>query len=58
MSKDIFVQVNDCLRYLDKAGWPELINSQYENDVVKELKLKFPNITDEVIEKVLELVLV
>ena len=58
MNKDILVQVNDCLRYLDKAGWSELIESRWEDDVVKELKLKFPNISDEVIDKVLELVLV
>jgi hypothetical protein len=58
MSKDVLIQVNDCLRYLDKAGWSELIDSCWEDDVVKELKHNFPNISDEVIEKVLELVLV
>ena len=58
MSKDIFVQVNDCLRYLDKTGWSELIESRWEENVVKELKHNFPNISDEVIKKVLELVLV
>ena len=58
MGKDILAQVSDCLRYLDKAGWSELIDSRWEEDVVKELKHNFPNISDEVIEKVLELVLI
>lgn len=59
MSKDnLFIEVNKCLRYLDNAGWSDLIDSRWEDDVVKELKHNFPNISDEVIEKVLELVLV
>jgi hypothetical protein len=59
MSKDnLFIEVNKCLRYLDNAGWSDLIDSRWEEDVVKELKHNFPNISDEVIEKVLELVLV
>lgn len=59
MSKEnLFVEVNKCLRYLDNAGWSDLIDSRWEQDVVNELKMKFPKITDEVIEKVLELVLV
>lgn len=61
MSKDkenLFIEVNKCLRYLDNAGWSDLIDSRWEENVVKELKHNFPNISDEVIEKVLELVLV
>lgn len=59
MSKEnLFIEVNKCLRYLDNAGWSDLIESRWEEDVVKELKHNFPNISDEVIEKVLELVLV
>lgn len=59
MSKEnLFIEVNKCLRYLDNAGWSDLIDSRWEDDVVKELKHNFPNISDEVIEKVLELVLV
>jgi hypothetical protein len=59
MSKDnLFIEVNKCLRYLDNAGWSDLIDSRWKEDVVKELKHNFPNISDEVIEKVLELVLV
>lgn len=59
MSKEnLFIEVNKCLRYLDNTGWSDLIDSRWEEDVVKELKHNFPNISDEVIEKVLELVLV
>lgn len=59
MSKEnLFIEVNKCLRYLDNAGWSDLIDSRWEDDVIKELKHNFPNISDEVIEKVLELVLV
>ena len=59
MSKEnLFIEVNKCLRYLDNSGWSDLIDSRWEEDVVKELKHNFPNISDEVIEKVLELVLV
>ena len=59
MSKEnLFIEVNKCLRYLDNAGWSDLIDSRWEEDVVKELKHNFPNVSDEVIEKVLELVLV
>ena len=59
MSKEnLFVEVNKCLRYLDNAGWSDLIDSRWEQDVVNELKHNFPNISDEVIEKVIELVLI
>ena len=61
MSKDkdnLFIEVNKCLRYLDNAGWSDLIASRWEDDVVKELKHNFPNISEEVIEKDHELELV
>ena len=59
MSKEnLFIEVNKCLRYLDNTGWSDLIDSRWEEEVVKELKHNFPNVSDEVIEKVLELVLV
>ena len=50
MSKEnLFIEVNKCLRYLDNAGWSDLIDSRWEDDVVKELKHNFPNVSDEVI---------
>lgn len=53
-----FEMVSACLTHLKNAGWTELIDSRFENDVTTELKTKFPNITDAVLEHVLNLVLV
>ena len=53
-----FVQVAKCLEYLDEAGWTELIDSRFEEDVVKDLKTKFPDLPENIIEEVLNLVLV
>ena len=53
-----FVQVAKCLEHLEEAGWTELIDSRFEEDVVKELKNKFPDMPKHVIEYVLNLVLV
>ena len=53
-----FVQVAKCLEHLEEAGWTELIDSRFEEDVVKELKNKFPDLHENIIEEVLNLVLV
>lgn len=53
-----FVWVAKCLEHLENAGWTELIDSRYEEDVVKELTTKFPNLPKNIIEEVLNLVLV
>lgn len=53
-----FVQVAKCLEHLEAAGWTELIDSRWEDDVVKELKTKFPELPENIIEEVLNLVLV
>ena len=53
-----FVQVAKCLEHLEAAGWTELIDSRFEDDVVKELKTKFPELSENIIEYVLNLVLV
>ena len=53
-----FVQVAKCLEYLNGAGWTELIDSRFEEDVVKDLTNKFPNLPENIIEEVLNLVLV
>jgi hypothetical protein len=53
-----FVQVAKCLEHLEEAGWTELIDSRFEEDVVKELTTKFPNLPENIIEEVLNLVLV
>lgn len=53
-----FVQVSKCLEYLNEAGWTELIDSRFEDDVVKDLTTKFPDLPENIIEEVLNLVLV
>lgn len=53
-----FVQIAKCLEYLKEAGWTELIDSRFEEDIVKELTNKFPDLPKEVIDHVLNLVLV
>jgi hypothetical protein len=53
-----FVQVAKCLEHLEEAGWTELIDSRFEEDVVRELTTKFPDLPENIIEEVLNLVLV
>lgn len=53
-----FVQVAKCLEHLEAAGWTELIDSRFEEDVVRELTTKFPNLPKNILEEVLNLVLV
>lgn len=53
-----FVQVAKCLEHLEEAGWTELIDSRFEEDVVRELTTKYPDMPENIIEEVLNLVLV
>ena len=53
-----FVQVAKCLEHLEEAGWTELIDSRFEEDIVRELTTKYPDIPKHVIDYVLNLVLV
>ena len=53
-----FVQVAKCLEHLEEAGWTELIDSRFEEDVVRELTTKYPDMPKHVIDYVLNLVLV
>lgn len=50
--------VQNCLLQLDRAGWSMLIDSRWEEDVKTLLKESFPEISDELIQEVLDLVLV
>ena len=56
--KEELIEVSNCLQYLEEAGWSDLIDSRYENQVTGELMKQFPNITDDVLVIVLNLVLV
>ena len=55
--KEELIEVSNCLQYLEEAGWSDLIDSRYENQVTGELMKQFPNITDDVLVRVLNLVL-
>lgn len=52
------VTKSDILKYLEDIGWTELIDSRWERQVIKDIQSGFPDITKEVIEEVLDLVLV
>lgn len=56
--KEELKEVSKCLQYLEKAGWSDLIDSRYETQVTDELMKQFPNISDDVLVRVLNLVLV
>jgi hypothetical protein len=53
-----FVQIAKCLEYLEEAGWSEMIDSRFEEDVVRELTTKYPDMPKHIIDYVLNLVLV
>ena len=42
---------------LEAAGWTDLIDSRWKEDVIKELKKEVPDITEEEINEILETVL-
>lgn len=52
------VSVRDCLLHLEEKGWSELIDTRWKQLVIEELTNEFPDITDDIIEKVLKIVIV
>ena len=50
--------LKNCLLQLERAGWSTLIDSRWEEDVKTILKESFPEISDELLQEVLDLVLV
>lgn len=55
MSKDT---IREGLLCLQEQGWSDLIDSRWRDDVIKEIKTRLPNISDEDLNKILDLVLV
>ena len=41
------LDISKYLRYLDEAGWSELIDDRWKEDVYKELLAQFPSMTSE-----------
>ena len=56
--REELIAVSNCLSYLENAGWSDLIDSRWEDNVIEELRQQFPDITDAVLVRVLNLVLV
>jgi hypothetical protein len=50
--------LKNCLLQLDRAGWSVLIDSRLEEDVRTLLRESFPEISDKLLQEVLDLVLV
>ena len=50
--------LKNCLLQLERAGWSVLIDSRWEDDVRTLLKESFPEISDDLLQEVLDLVLV
>ena len=55
MSKDI---IREGLLCLQEEGWSDLIDSRWKDEVIKEIKGRLPNISDEDLNEILKLVLV
>ena len=41
------LEISKYLRFLDDAGWSELIDNRWKEDVYKELLAQFPSMTSE-----------
>ena len=50
--------VREGLLCLQEEGWSDLIDSRWKDDVIKEIKGRLPNISDEDLNEILNLVLV
>ena len=50
--------IKNCLLLLEEEGWSELIDSRWTDEVIKTIKEKYPDIPDEDLNEVLNLVLV
>ena len=55
MNRDI---VREGLLCLQEQGWSDLIDSRWKDEVIKEIKGRLPNISDEDLNEILKLVLV
>lgn len=51
------ITVYDCLDYLQEIGWTELIDGRWRDKVVGDLKERFPDISEDLLNKVLSIVI-
>jgi hypothetical protein len=54
----VMVSVRDCLLHLEEKGWSELVDARWKQLVIEELTNGFPDITDDIIEEVLKIIIV
>lgn len=50
--------ISEILHYLLDIGWTELIDSRWKDDVMLDIKGKFPNVSDDIINKILKTILI
>lgn len=50
-------KIKEILEYLDDSGWSELIDSRWKDDVIRDIKLKFPDVNEETLKEVLKVTL-
>lgn len=51
--------VSDCLKYLELAGWTELIDARWRGQVEKELRERFAeDLSEETLQEVLDAVII
>ena len=52
------ITTKQVLEHLEECGWTDIIDSIYERAVTKDIIEKFPNISREVLDRVLEDILI
>ena len=50
--------ISTILLYLSEIGWSDLIDSRWRDNVIRDIKEKFPKTSNSIIEHILEVVLV
>ena len=50
--------IREGLLCLQEQGWSDLIDSRWRDDVIKKIKGRLPNISDEDLDEILNLVLI
>lgn len=50
--------VKEVLLYLDKIGWSNLIDERWTKKVVNDIKEEYPNITEDILNKVLDIIII
>ena len=51
------VTVNEVLNFLSESKWSTLVDARYERDITKYIVNAFPDITQEVLDEILETII-